>query len=246
MMMAFACETSVPQPNRYDMRLQDRQVAGSNLLPSTSTAPPSPKRQRQYKSTFDAYGYNMAHDRSRLSSMRRNVEQVPTLEGYLPLCVIHCQTSKNSKAPGAADATHARYHKRHASRCTCMIYRDRHGATQMATKHRSIAPSRYYSVSSRLGSPDAVSRIGSRSRPVAQHTRYAMSWERSRRREPMREERQNFVAGRDRRLAGFVDEVRRDNAMRVVTSRSKNGGGSGFAALSGRTRAMKRSPSAPL
>jgi hypothetical protein len=62
--------------------------------------------------------------------------------------------------------------------------------------------------------------------------------------EPPAKERQDFIASGDRWLISLVDQMDGYNTVRRRTCRGKNGGTSLLAALSGTTRATKRSPSA--
>ena len=67
-----------PQPIN-DMWLQAGRVAGYDFLPLTSTATIA-EEAKAMRNCLNTYGYNLAHNRSRLWSVRRNGERIATLK----------------------------------------------------------------------------------------------------------------------------------------------------------------------
>lgn len=101
--MMIALHVNVgPQPIT-DMWLQAGRVAGYDFLPLTSIAAITEEGEAM-KNCLNTYGYNLAHNRSRLWSMRRNGERIATLK--VACCdldplpnVVELEAAGNTDAP---------------------------------------------------------------------------------------------------------------------------------------------------
>ena len=115
--MMIALHVNVGLQPISDMWLQAGRVAGYDFLPLNSTATIA-EEAKAMRNCLNTYGYNLAHNRSRLWSVRRNGERIATLKVACrfrdPLPgIVELECAGNTDAPRDCGG-------RRAGGCTCM------------------------------------------------------------------------------------------------------------------------------
>jgi hypothetical protein len=158
--MIIALHVSLGRRPITDMwLLRAARVAGYDFLPLASIAAIT-EEAKAMRNCLNTYGYNLADNRSRLWSVRRDGERVATLR-IAAVIVIHCRTSSNSEAPETL-TYHASCGGRRASGCIPMTCRRSTWGSVTGELRRSTArvgcP-----CGGHTGLPSAASRNGYRS-----------------------------------------------------------------------------------